>query len=74
LGVNRTRSISRRTPAGPTLEAGIERPPPGRLITPAGPDAWITADGADVAELDPLAFVAVTTTRSVRPTSAEVSR
>ena len=74
FGVKRTLSMMRRVPAGPTLEAGIDRPPPGRLMTPAGPAPWMTALGADVAVLEPVACVAVTTTLSVRPTSADVKR
>jgi hypothetical protein len=42
-------------------------------MTPAGPDAWTTAEAADCAVVDPAAFRAVTLTRILRPTSAAAS-
>ena len=46
-----------------TLDAGIDVSPCVVLIAPGGPGCETTAVCADVAELEPLEFVAVTATR-----------
>src|SRR5690242_3700962 len=54
-----------------TLDAGMDVSPCVVLIAPAGPGCETTAVCADVAEPEPLGFVAVTATRSVWLTSAD---
>src|SRR3954454_14365453 len=53
-----------------TLEAGIDVAPWAVLPAPAGPGCETMPVCADVADVEPLEFVAVTATRSVLSTSA----
>lgn len=69
LGVNFTPSMISRS-GRVTLDAGIDVAPLGSLIAPAGPGYATTAVWVEVAEAEPVGFVAVTTTRNVLPTSA----
>src|SRR5687768_13497350 len=69
FGVNCTCDASSRLPAT-TWAAGITSPPVGSFVTPA---ASTTDVGTDVAFELPYAFFAVTSTRIVRPTSADPS-